>query len=67
MKVDVLTYSDAAEQLGIKRQTVADLSDLANLEPKPVPYSGHGKGLDPDDIGVLEDILDYARSLAKAS
>lgn len=47
---EVITIRDAAKRLGLFHHTVTDLVRTLGIEPKPIPYSPRGKGLDAADI-----------------
>jgi hypothetical protein len=53
----LVTYSAAAEMLGVHRRTVADMVKKLGIVPKRMPLSGPAKGLDRADLRVLRHRL----------
>ena len=53
----VLTYQETAELFNSDRVTVRGLVKAYDLEPKPVPRTSKGRGLDLNDLKVLAKAL----------
>lgn len=62
---DLLLFVDAAEELGVHRNTVADLCKALGIKPKPTGMPGRSKGLDAADMRLLKRALSV-RSREKA-
>jgi hypothetical protein len=60
-KTSLLTFTGAGRQLGINRQTVADLVERLGIATKPVPWNGNAKGLDRADFERLSRALESLR------
>lgn len=56
---NLMTLMEAAEHLGTDRFTVGGLVRALGIEPKRVPHSGHGKGLDRRDIARIARALGH--------
>jgi hypothetical protein len=61
---DLLTITEAADELGISRQAVAELVRVCEIRTKSVPYNGRARGLTPRHIEILRQTLDSCRELA---
>lgn len=57
MSDSLVTYSQAAQVLGVKPQTIPDLVEAWGLTPKDMPLNGKAKGLDRSDMRVLRRAL----------
>lgn len=57
MSIDLITYTQAAEELGVKPQTIPDLVKSWGIRPKDMPLNGKAKGLDRDDMRTLRRAL----------
>jgi len=51
------SYSEVAEELGIRRQTVTDLVDKLGLTWKPIRTNHKAKGLDHADVKRIRRAL----------
>ena len=60
------SYSEVAEELGIRRQTVTDLVDKLGLTWKPIRTNRKAKGLDPTDVRRIRRALGMTTSRATA-
>jgi hypothetical protein len=54
----LVSYSEAARSLRVSRHTVAELAERLGIMPKPVPWNGNAKGLDPADVDRLRRALE---------
>ena len=57
MSGGLITITDLARRLGRSRNTVAEAVRRLGIEPKDIPYSPQGKGLNESDVQRLEEDL----------
>lgn len=48
------SFSSAARELDVDRQTIADLAKVLGIVPKPIPFSVRAKGLDDADFARIK-------------
>lgn len=54
---EVITITEAARECGVYKQTIRDLIRGHNIQTKPVPRNGSGRGLDPADMAIIRRSL----------
>jgi hypothetical protein len=55
--VNVLSYTQAAKELGLDIRAISSLVDALHLEPKRHPSNGRAKALDAGDIETIRRAL----------
>lgn len=60
----VVSFTQAARELGIGRRALAEIVVRLNIVPKPLP--GRGKGLSRDDVTLVRRALKAIDRLAMA-
>jgi hypothetical protein len=64
---DLTMFREAAEDLGITRQTVGDLVRALGIEAKDMGLAGGAKGLDREDMALLRKALSVGQKRQAAS
>lgn len=62
----ILTYGDAATELGTDLRTISGLVRALGITPKPVKYNNLGKGLDAADLQAIRTAFEAGRQAVSA-
>jgi hypothetical protein len=57
MTEPIVTFTEAAEALGVKPNTIGDLVRKLGIRPTSVPRNGNAKGLTPADMRLIRERL----------
>ncbi len=70
-ETEIITFSEAARQMGVSRATISDVVTTRKLTPKRMNKRQRGayfaKGLDPSDLQVIRQALGLPEPTATAS
>lgn len=61
-RLNLTLFGEAASELETTYAVVSGLVKALGIEPKPVPFNGNAKGLDPGDMARLRRALGKGRS-----